>query len=488
MLSSAPYYCYHTVLPPVAIFTAGTIIPEKISMTSKAQLQLVTTILAGILTGSLQAADWQSLLNGSDLSNWEQLGGKARYEIEGDQIVGYTVPDSPNSFLTTKEHYSDFILEYDTYVDPGMNSGVQIRSHVNDKGIVNGYQIEVDPTHRRFSGGFYDEKRRKWMYPLSLNEKGRNAFQNGQWNHFRIEAIGPSFQVWVNGIQTVAIVDDMDSEGFFGLQVHSIRDPAWAGRSVRWRNLKILTNDLEANRTKRDPEVVEINFLPNQLTDYEVRQGWRLLWDGKTSAGWLGAKLDHFPVSGWNMKDGVLSVESTDGGESTGPGDIVTDQSFGNFELMFEFLISEGANSGVKYFVDPALNKGPGSAIGCEFQILDDKVHPDAKMGVKGNRTLGSLYDLITAENLSTQGRSKQFKGIGQWNQGRIVSNNGHVEHWLNGEKVIDYDRSSQMFRALVAYSKYKDWKNFCQQPEGRLLLQDHGNAVSYRSIKVREW
>lgn len=456
-------------------------------MTSKNLARLACICMAGILAGSAQAAQWQDLINGSDLAGWEQVGGNARYEVKDGEIVGYTVPDSPNSFLTTKKHYSDFILEYETLVDPGMNSGVQIRSHVGSKGIVEGYQIEVDPTQRRFTGGFYDEKRRKWMYPLSRNEKGRNAFQNGQWNHFRVEAIGSSFQVWVNGIQTVAIIDDMTAKGFLGLQVHSIKDPSWAGRSVRWRNMRILTSDLEANLTPRDPDVVEINFLVNELTDYEVRQGWRLLWDGKTSAGWRGAKLDHFPTWGWTMEDGVLNIEAADGGESTGPGDIVTIDSFSNFELEFEFRISEGANSGIKYFVDPELNKGAGSAIGCEFQILDDKKHPDAKMGVAGNRTMGSLYDLMTAKNLSTQGRAKQFKGVGQWNQGRLISHNGHVEHWLNGEKVIEFDRYSQMFRALVAYSKYKDWPNFCQQPEGRLLLQDHGNEVSYRSIKVRE-
>ena len=456
-------------------------------MTSNTKIQLACIFLAGILAGSTQAAEWQDLFNGSDLDGWKQLGGKAQYKVEGDQIVGYTVANSPNSFLTTEKHYSDFILEYDMYVDAGMNSGVQIRSHVRDNGVVNGYQVEVDPTPRRFSGGLYDEKRRKWMYPLTLNERGRNAFQNGQWNHFRVEAIGHSIQVWVNGIQTTALVDDMTAKGFFGLQVHSIKDPSWAGRSVRWRNFRILTSDLEANRTARNPEVTEISFLQNQLTDYEVRQGWRLLWDGKTPAGWRGAKLDDFPAKGWTMEDGVLTVEATDGGESTGPGDIVTMDSFGNFELVFEFRISKGANSGVKYFVDPGLNKGAGSAIGCEFQVLDDKVHPDAKMGINGNRTLGSLYDLITAENLQTKGRAKQFKGVGEWNQGRLVSHNGKVEHWLNGEKIIEFDRYSQMFRALVAYSKYKDWPNFCQQPEGRLLLQDHGNEVSYRSIKVRE-
>jgi hypothetical protein len=252
--------------------------------------------------------------------------------------------------------------------------------------------------------------------------------------------------------------------------------------------MRILTDDLEANRTERDPEVAEISFLDNQLTPYEKRQGWRLLWDGKTSKGWRGAKLTGFPESGWTMEDGVLTVEATDGGESTGPGDIVTIDRFTNFEFSFEFKITEGANSGVKYFVDPALNKGEGSAIGCEYQVLDDKVHPDAKEGVAGNRTLASLYDLITAENLQTKDRSKQFKGIGEWNQGRIVSDNGKVEHWLNGEKYIEFDRYSQMFRALVAYSKYKVWPGFCQWPDGSLLLQDHGNEVSFKNLKVREW
>ena len=448
---------------------------------------LVILPVAVLLAAPLQAAEWQSLFNGHDLSGWQQAVGNAKYQVEGNEIVGYAVADSPNSFLTTIEHYSDFILEYEILANPTMNSGVQIRSHVGENGVVLGYQVELDPTHRRFTGGLYDEKRRRWMYPLSRNEKGRNAFQNGSWNHFRVEAIGDSIRVWVNGIQTVDLVDDMTAEGFFGLQIHSIRDATLAGNTVRWRKLRILSSDLEANRTPPDPEVVQISYLTNRLTDYEVRQGWRLLWDGKTTAGWRGAKLDEFPAEGWIISDGVLSVEKSDGGESTGGGDIVTEQSFSNFELEFEFRITEGANSGVKYFVDPDLNLGPGSAIGCEFQILDDAVHPDAKMGVNGNRTLGSLYDLITAENLSTSGRAKQFKGIGQWNQGRIVSIDGHVEHWLNNEKVVEYDRYSQMFRALVAYSKYKDWPNFCEWPDGRILLQDHGDAVSYRNIKVRE-
>ena len=278
----------------------------------------------------------------------------------------------------------------------------------------------------------------------------------------------------------------MTNEGFIGLQVHSIGEKE-EGYLVKWRDIRILTEQVAEYRNNPDPEVLQMSYLKNQLTDWEKRNGWRLLWDGKTNAGWRGAKLDDFPSSGWTMENGELTVLATDGGEATGPGDIVTTSNYSNFELELEFKITEGANSGIKYFVDPSLNKNSGSAIGCEFQILDDQKHPDAKMGVNGNRTVGSLYDLIAAENLSVPGRGKQFKGIGQWNKARIVSKDGKVEHWLNNEKIIEYDRFSQMFRALVAYSKYKVWDNFGQWPEGSILLQDHGNQVSYRSIKIRE-
>ena len=235
--------------------------------------------LATILFSASLAAEWQPLFNGQDLEGWKQLGGEARYEVEGDAIVGYTAADTPNSFLTTQERYSDFIFEYEMYIDPAMNSGVQIRSNTRDDGVVHGYQVEADPSARRFTGGIFDEQRRGWLSPLSRNEKGREAFENGKWNHFRVEAIGHSIQVWVNGIQTAALVDDMTDSGFIGLQVHSIGSPDMVGRNVRWRNIRILTKDLEANRTPRDPEVVEISYLENQLTEYEKRQGWRRLWD-----------------------------------------------------------------------------------------------------------------------------------------------------------------------------------------------------------------
>ncbi|MBV6642882.1 MAG: DUF1080 domain-containing protein [Cyclobacteriaceae bacterium] len=452
---------------------------------------LILVLLALATNALLAQENWKPLFNGKNFDGWKQLNGKAKYTVEDGMVVGTTVLKTPNSFMATEKTYSDFILEYEFYLDTDMNSGVQIRSLSTKEyrdGRVHGYQVEIDPSERGYTGGIYDEARRGWLYPLARNPKARTAFKMSKWNKVRVEAIGNSINTWVNGVQCSRLVDDLTAEGFIALQVHGIGDrDHLEGSQVKWKNIRIMTDNLQANRWDADPDVPEISYLKNQLTEYESRQGWRLLWDGKSSAGWKGAKIQNFPEKGWEIKDGELTILGKDGRESAGPGDIVTINSFSDFELVLEFKITEGANSGIKYFVDPGLNKGAGSAIGCEFQVLDDDKHPDAKMGVSGNRTVGSLYDLITAENLSVPGRGKQFKGVGNWNVARIVSKDGKVEHWLNNEKVVEYDRFSQMFRALVAYSKYQKWDNFGQWPEGPILLQDHGDTVSYRSIKIRE-
>lgn len=463
----------------------------KKMISTKNGLLALLLLVAQISFAQEDNYNWQDLFNGKDLNGWKKLNGTAKYMIDGDAIVGISELNTPNTFLATEKMYTDFILEVDLKVDNLLNSGIQIRSNSLDSyrdGRVHGYQVEIDPSKRAYSGGVYDEARRGWLYPLARNPKGRAAFRTGEWNHYRIECIGSHIRTWVNGVMCSNLVDDKTAEGFIALQVHGIRDEEQAGTKVMWKNIKLLTEDLEAARWKADPEVPEISYLHNTLTKHEEREGWRLLWDGKSSNGWRGAKLDGFPESGWQIEDGTLTVLATDGGESTGPGDIITTDQFSEFELELEFNITEGANSGIKYFVDPTLNKGTGSAIGLEFQILDDKKHPDAKKGVKGNRTLGSLYDLIRADNLSVSGRKKTFKGVGSWNKARIVVKGNYVEHWLNNEKVVEFERGSQIFRALVAYSKYKDWPQFGEYPQGPILLQDHGDTVHYRNIKIREF
>lgn len=220
----------------------------------------------------------------------------------------------------------------------------------------------------------------------------------------------------------------------------------------------------------------------NSLTDEEKQQGWKLLFDGKSTDQWRGAHQEAFPEKGWHIEEGMLVVEEASGEESGNGGDIVTQDEYTDFEFSLDFKITEGANSGIKYYVTEQYNSGQ-SAIGLEYQVLDDDKHPDAKLGNngKGTRTVSSLYDLIAASD------SKPINPVGEWNQARILSQDGKVEHWLNGEKVLEYDRFSDDFKQKVQNSKYKDWEGFGVWESGRLLLQDHGNTVYFKNIKVRE-
>jgi hypothetical protein len=221
---------------------------------------------------------------------------------------------------------------------------------------------------------------------------------------------------------------------------------------------------------------------PNTLTAAERREGWQLLFDGKTSAGWRSAKGPEFPTHGWQIADGMLTTLAADGKESANGGDIITNAQYKAFDFSFEFQLTPGANSGMIYFVTLA-EQTTGSPIGLEYQLLDDALHPDAKLGTNGDRTLASLYDLIPAAKTPASQRP-----IGAWNVGRVVVYpNNHVEHYLNGVKVLTYERRSPDFRALVAGSKYHVWPNFGEAPAGHLLLQDHGNRVSFRSLKIKE-
>ncbi len=390
-----------------------------------------TALLAVLLLigSAAQAQDgpWRSLFNGEDLTGWTELNGDHVFEAVDGQIVGTTVPGEPNGFLTTDEVFGDFILELEVKVDVLMNnSGIQFRSlsHADyDDYRVHGYQAEIDTKPQRWSGSIYDEARRGWLYVLELNPEAKDAFVNNTWNHYRIEAIGTTNRVWVNGVPTAHLVDDETTRGFIGLQLHANNpnDPP-GSHQIRFRNLRIRTGDLEP--TPLD-DIFVVNLIPNHVSEQERRQGFELLWDGRSDAGWTHADGSDFPNEDWGMEEGVLT--SRPGARNA----VASTEAFASFELKFDFRPDgENATCGVHYLVDGY----------------------DASAGP-------SQYCRMASQKLEA----------GDWNQGVIRARpDGMVEYWLNGHEILAYRRGAD------------------QPDAGRILLAPKDGEVAYRSIKIR--
>ncbi len=447
-------------------------------------------MLVLLVTGAFGAkSGWVQLFNGKNLDGWKVVNGKANYQIVDKEIVGTSILNSPNSFLATTRNYGDFILEYEMKMDRGLNSGVQIRSISDPKikdGRVHGYQVECDDSERAWSAGIYDEARRGWLYPMEYNQAAKSAYKKGEWNSYRVECIGNSIRTWLNGVPCANLVDDMTPTGFIALQVHGIgQKKEVEGKTIRWRNIRIMTTDLTAERKKME-NVAEVSYLSNTLTETEKKAGWKLLWEGKGLDQWVTAKEGVSPLKGWTMRDNELIVNLPD---NKGGGDIVTKKEYKNFIWEVDFLFTPGANGGIKYFIQHNPDGKTYSTIGCEYQILDDDKHPDAKLGINGNRTLASLYDLIPAnsQKFDPAQAVKRSNGVNQWNRARIEVRGEKVTHYLNGIKIVEYTRGTPEWKAIVATSKFAKVKGFGEFPTGHLLIQEHEDEVHYKNIKVLE-
>ena len=224
-----------------------------------------------------------------------------------------------------------------------------------------------------------------------------------------------------------------------------------------------------------------VNRANKQDAEPAQEDAWTILFDGSNTDEWRDTKSENFPEHGWVVEGKVLTVlgkkEDQPGGH-----DIISKKRYGNFELELEVNLSEGANSGIKYVVTDDFPGKEGSFLGLEYQLLDNDVHPDALMGRDGNHKMAGLYDIIPPpEDLS-------INTPGEWNKVRIILDGNKVEHWFNDEKVLDFDRKSLAFRELVSLSKYSDLENFGELESGYLLLQGHGNDVSFRNIRIHTW
>ena len=229
-----------------------------------------------------------------------------------------------------------------------------------------------------------------------------------------------------------------------------------------------------------------IGICPNTLTDDERRGGWRLLFDGKTFTGWRGLGYDTVPTGHWKIENGAIrkladgQVPRLPDGQPAAGGDLMTRDTFRDFELAWEWKISRAGNSGVKYNVseDISMAAAPNhAALGFEYQMLDDSLHEDNK--VPSHRA-GALYDLIPPS------ANKILAPVGQWNSSMIVFRGNHGEHWLNGKKVVEFELGTPRMDSLLAASKYRDIKGFADKRAGHIVLQDHVDEVYFRTIRIR--
>ena len=224
----------------------------------------------------------------------------------------------------------------------------------------------------------------------------------------------------------------------------------------------------------------------NQLTAAERAAGWKLLFDGTTLKGWRGLGYDSIPTAHWKVENGAIKkipsgdVPKMADGQPAQGGDLMSIEAFGDFELAWEWKVAPGANSGVKYNVSEQFslaNASNHAALGFEYQILDDSLAEDNKIAT---HRAGALYDLIAPNEAKA-------RPAGQWNESRLIFRGRHGEHWLNGSKIVEYDLGTQRMDSLLALSKYKPIKGFADRRVGHIILQDHGDAAYYRSIKMRE-
>lgn len=402
---------------------------------------------------------WQQLFNGTSLQGWVQRGGKAKYAVRGKMIVGTTVKGTPNSFLCTDRNYANFILEYHFKVDPRLNSGVQIRSHSLKNyrnGRVHGYQVEIDPSKRAWSGGIYEEARRGWLCDLKNNKPARKAFKQDEWNHVRVEAIGPSIRTWLNGVPAADLVDDMTPTGFIALQVHATNSPS--PFEVSWRHLRVIdlgpisgtTRDLLGGPTDTMGAVPP----PGCLV---------LLGDKDDLSQWVSAD-NPGTACPWQFRDSALEIIPK-------KGSIVTKRTFRDFRMHLEFRVSskdqhsqDNGNSGV--YIQRRY----------EVQILNSHGQP------LGNHECGAIYKTKAPDtNACREANKWQSYDIvfrsPRWDAKGKKTQNARITVLQNGTLIHDnVDIPS------------KTGAGRQEGPEdGPIMLQDHGNPVSFRNIWIQD-
>ncbi len=418
--------------------------------------------------------EWEILFDGSSAEAFRGFRRESfperGWRIEEGQLIA--IADGEVADIATRKAYQDFELSFEWKVAPGGNSGVMYRvSEESGSSWHTGpeFQILDDGGHpdgrdpRTSAGSFY-------ALVAPANKKLEPV---GEFNSSRIVARGKRIEHWLNGAKVVAL--DLDSYGVNDLISRSkfARLPRFArersgricfqhhGDEVRFRDIRV--------RSLPPAEVLPQAKHHNRLSPAEEAAGWESLFNGRSARMWKGFMKEEFPSRGWRIEGDALVHAAGGGG-----GDIVTRREYGSFEFRFEWRIPEGANSGVKYFIMEERRRQP---IGHEYQVLDDSGHPDGLRG--GKRQTAALYDCLPADN-------RVLRPVGEFNMSSIRVDGRQVEHWLNGIMVLSYTLGSPPLMEAVAASKFRNVEDFGQPHRGRILLQDHGNEVAWRNLRIR--
>ncbi|TKG91940.1 DUF1080 domain-containing protein [Puteibacter caeruleilacunae] len=419
---------------------------------------ILVVVLGSLNVIGQNAEEWLPLFNGKNLDGWNVMNGTAEYRVENEVIIGTSKMHTPNTFLATKKLYGDFILEYEMKMERSLNSGVQIRSNSiasYKDGQVHGYQVECDDTKRRYTAGIYDEGRRGWIYPVK-NETSKAAYKNGEWNKFRVEAIGDYIRTWLNGVPIANLRCELTAKGFIALQVHSIHEQEKEGKSICWRNIRISTTNLNKARWEMPDSIVEKSYLFNRLTKREKQEGWQLLWDGKSFKGWEQGNGNPLISSEWLINDRAIVTK--------GNAAIQIKKEWSNYIFDFEFKVGKNAEGGIKYFCD---EENQSAFV---YQIYDDaeKLTDDEK--AKGKNLLASLKGRVPANGqIHGDKRVKLYKRD-RWNKARIVVTDTTISQYLNNAKVVELNYAAEGIEAIKSL----------------IQIENITGEISYRNLKIK--
>ncbi len=305
------------------------------------------------------------------------------------------------------------------------------------------------------------------LFAVSISGADRGDTKDMGWDRL-IQPLGEgTFDVY----RVIEMLADRGYKGPIGIQCYNLKgppEPYLKKTSDTWKKFK-----------------QRYSMPSNSLTKQEKKDGWELLFDGRSTRKWRGVNQKSFPSSGWEVENGELVTTAVNGAESGNGGDILTKEQYGRFILKWEWRMeTKGGNSGVKYFVQEGIGSNKGYGYGLEYQILDDKNHAwmlEGKMKPNDYHTVGSLYEIYPVSP------DKRPSPLGLWNESMIVCRGSHVEHWLNGQKILKYERGSTDFKEKIAASKFKDIPDYGVLPQGHISLQDHGSIVHFRNIKIKE-